>query len=79
MTAIMSLTAHVREEEEDINKNKRYTNDIKICRPYQQFRTVREIYRHRQYVPIFTIVSSHVGTRRFHVAEGYSDHRRSLS
>lgn len=33
-----------REEEGDIDKNKRYTNYIKICHSYQQFRTVREIY-----------------------------------
>lgn len=63
----------------DINKDKRYTNDIKIWHSYQQFRTEGNIYKHRQYVPIFTIVRSHVGTRRFHVAEAYSDHRRSLS
>lgn len=63
----------------DMNKNKRYTNDIKICHSYQQFRTVREIYTDTGNMYQYLQVRSHVGTRRFHVAEGYSDHRGSLS
>lgn len=61
-------TAQVRGEEGNINQDKRYTNDIKII-----ISTIQDcegnIYRPRQYVPIFTS----------HVAKGYSDHRRSLT